>query len=72
MPSLTNSSMARKLTITFTFSSTYSAWEKALELLGSRRIDVTPMITADVPLDRWLEAFRALDEGRATKLLLTP
>lgn len=67
-----NEALLRGLTITFTFSSTYSAWEKALELLGSRRIDVTPMITADVPLDRWLEAFRALDEGRATKLLLTP
>lgn len=58
--------------IKFTFSTTYDSWARSLSLLGSRTIDVRPLITKRVPLEDWLAAFEILENKEGVKCLLVP
>jgi L-iditol 2-dehydrogenase len=61
----------RALDVSFSFSSSYTSWDAALSLLSSGSVDVEPLITA-YALDRWQEAFRALEQREVVKAVLTP
>jgi 2-desacetyl-2-hydroxyethyl bacteriochlorophyllide A dehydrogenase len=48
------------------------AWNRALHLMATGRIRLTPMITHRLPLERADEGFRACLEKKATKVILLP
>ncbi len=48
-----------------------STWERAIYLVGSGVLDVTPLITHRVPLDRGPDAFQLLLGKEAIKVLVT-
>lgn len=50
----------------------WSSWRTALSLIGSGRIQVAPLITTKLPLERWYEGFRMMEERKALKILLIP
>lgn len=58
--------------VQFSFSSRHSSWVTALRLVASGRVRTGPLVTMQVPLERWQEAFEAQDRGRAIKALLMP
>ncbi len=62
----------RGLEVQFSFSSRHTSWIAGLRLLGSGRVRARPLISMEVPLPRWQEAFEAQAEGRAIKALLVP
>lgn len=59
-------------TIVFNLSTGYSSWEKAIGLIGSRKIEAARLITHRVPLVEWQKAFTAADKGESLKALLIP
>lgn len=55
----------------FSFSSSYTSWDAALSLMRSGAVDVEPLTTV-FPLERWEDAFRAVEGRDVVKALLTP
>lgn len=64
--------MQKGLTVTFSFSSRHTSWVTALRLLERGQVRTAPLLTGEVPLERWQEGFEAQEEGRAVKSLLRP
>jgi L-iditol 2-dehydrogenase len=63
--------MHRALDLTFSLSSSPTAWDGALALMRSGAIDVEPLVTS-FPLAAWEDAFAALARREVVKAVLTP
>jgi threonine dehydrogenase-like Zn-dependent dehydrogenase len=61
----------RAIDLSFSFSSSSTSWDAALSLLSTGGVDVEPLITA-YPLERWQDAFGALERREVVKAVLTP
>jgi L-iditol 2-dehydrogenase len=61
-----------ELTVTSGNASTPGSWERALELVADRRVDLAPLFSDAVPLDAWEEAFAATRLGAGIKYVLVP
>jgi len=62
----------RELTVTSGNASTPASWERALELIGDRRVDLEPLFSGAVPLADWERAFAATRSGAGIKYVLVP
>jgi L-idonate 5-dehydrogenase len=70
LPFPANSLMQRELDYRGAFRA-HLEFDWAVQAIRSRRVDVRPLITAQLPLDRAQEAFElALDRSRSTKVQL--
>ena len=47
-------------------------WNLAIKLLKNKRIDVLPLVSDILPLDRWEEGFAKFTKGSGLKILLEP
>jgi L-iditol 2-dehydrogenase len=56
----------------FCFSSSWTAWERTIGLISKGLLPVEKLITHRLPLEKWEEAFRLLENLRATKVILVP
>ena len=61
----------RAIDLSCSFSSSYTSWDAALSLLQTRAVDVEPLVT-QFALERWEDAFRALERRDVVKAVLTP
>ena len=61
-----------ELTVTSGFASTPSSFRLALDLLERRAVDLAPLLSAVMPLERWEEAFAATRAGEGIKFVLDP
>ena len=61
----------RAIDLHCSFSSSYTSWDGALSLLRSGAVQIEPLTTL-FPLERWDEAFRALEAREVVKAVLTP
>lgn len=61
-----------ELEVKGSWGTVWTSWKKALDLLSSNKIKAAPLITARLPLERWREGFKIMEERRALKVLLTP
>ena len=59
------------LNVVFSFSSAYSSWDAALSLLRSGAVQAEPLVTT-FPLNRWEEAFTALEQRDVIKAQILP
>jgi len=50
----------------------WTSWRKALSLMSSGKIQVAPLITTRLPLEKWQEGFKMMEERKALKVLLIP
>jgi L-iditol 2-dehydrogenase len=64
--------LKKEITITNSFTSTTTSWEKALRLLKSGQIDVKPLISAKLPLEQWRKGFEMVINKDGYKVLLIP
>lgn len=62
----------KALDIRFSFSSKYLDWEKTLQLLEKKKLNLKALITHEFVLDEWKKAFQVIAEGKAIKVLLKP
>jgi L-iditol 2-dehydrogenase len=58
--------------LTFCFSSSWQSWETILQLLEKGMINPEGIITHRLPLEKWREAFEALENRKAIKAILNP
>ena len=56
----------------FCFSSSWTAWEKAIGLIAKGLISAEKLITHRFPLEKWEEAFHLLENLQAAKVILIP
>jgi len=66
-----DAALFRAIDLRFSFSSSYTSWDAALSLMRSGAVDVEPLTTV-FPLERWEDAFRAVEDRDVVKALLTP
>lgn len=50
----------------------FSTWWKVRELLESKKLNLDPIITHELPLERFDEAMKLMEEGECGKILLKP
>ena len=63
----------RALTVSFSYSSRYTSWERALSLFERGAVEPMQFITHTLPLEEFGEAFRLVSEARnSVKVLLSP
>jgi L-iditol 2-dehydrogenase len=56
----------------FCFSSSWTAWERAIGLISKGLLPAEKMITHRLPLAEWQSAFRLLEDRQAVKVILLP
>ena len=61
-----------ELTVTSGAASIPSSWRAALELITSRVVQLEPLLSAVLPLERWDEGLAAARAGEGIKIVLDP
>lgn len=56
----------------FCYSSSWTAWEKAIGLISKGLLPAEKLITHKLPLEQWEEAFHLLENLQAAKVILIP
>lgn len=56
----------------FCFSSSWTAWEKAIGMISKGLLPAEKIITHKLPLEKWEEAFHLLENLQAAKVVLIP
>ncbi len=62
----------RELSLVGSHTSNPGSWEIALGLLSAGEVDLEPLVTESLSLDRWEQAFELMRTRRAVKVVLTP
>ena len=62
----------RALTVSFSYSSRYTSWERALSLFERGAVQPAQFITHVLPLDEWARGFDLSRSGEAIKVILEP
>ena len=55
-----------------TFSHNWDVWEKCLVLMGERTVDLSEIVTHELPLDEWNKGFELMESKEGLKIVLTP
>jgi alcohol dehydrogenase/L-iditol 2-dehydrogenase len=64
--------LAKSITLKGHFSHTWDVWEKCLVLLSKGQVDLKPLITHELPIDKWEESFELIETKKAMKVVLKP
>ncbi|MCZ2403920.1 alcohol dehydrogenase catalytic domain-containing protein [Paenarthrobacter sp. Z7-10] len=62
----------KELTVTSGFASTPTSWRRAMTLIESGKVTLTPLITDAVPLEKFRDAFAAAAAGQGLKTVIVP
>jgi L-iditol 2-dehydrogenase len=62
----------REINIKGCFAHNHGSWEKAINLLNLKKIDLKSLVSAELPLQRWKEAFEMFQKCDGLKVLLLP
>ena len=67
-----DSFVARGVTVYFSFSSRRRNWDKAMEYLGTGKVDTACLVTARFPLAQWQKAFAQMERLESLRTILDP
>ena len=67
-----DSIIAKSVRLQGHFSHTWDVWEKCITLLSKKQIDLNVLITHDLPISKWDEAFFLVESKEAMKVVLYP
>ncbi len=67
-----NAVFAKELFIAGSNSTATTTWETTMQLLNSKRVNLTPVISLKLPLSEWEKGFDATIDKTAFKVLLLP
>ena len=62
----------KAVTLQGSFSHTFRNWEKVVQMLDSKQINLDPIISAVAPLGDWQACFDRMHSGEYVKAVLTP
>jgi L-iditol 2-dehydrogenase len=63
--------ITKELTMSGTWGTLPSSWVTTLRLMGSGKVDVTPLITHRISLSEWEKGFELMESQKAIKVLFT-
>lgn len=72
VPILYDRGIFKALRYDFCFSSSWTAWEKAIGLIAKGLLPAEKLITHKLPFEKWEEAFHLLESRHAAKIILIP
>lgn len=61
-----------ELDVKGSWGTVWTSWKRTLNLLSSGLIRVSPLISAKLPLEKWQDGFKLMEERKALKVLLIP
>ena len=64
--------VAKAVTLQGSFSHTWRTWENSITLLASGQIPASRIVTHQMSIDDWEEAFTLVEERKALKAVLHP
>jgi alcohol dehydrogenase/L-iditol 2-dehydrogenase len=64
--------IAKSVTFKGHFSHTWDVWEKCLTMMSNGQVDLEQLVTHELPMDQWAEAFRLVETKEGNKVVLTP
>jgi alcohol dehydrogenase/L-iditol 2-dehydrogenase len=64
--------IAKSVTLRGHFSHTWDVWEKCLTLMEKGMVDLEKLITHELSIDKWDEAFELVESKEAVKVVLRP
>jgi threonine dehydrogenase-like Zn-dependent dehydrogenase len=50
----------------------WHSWERALQIMGMGTVQLEPIVTRNITMDEWRDAFEALEEKQEIKVMLYP
>jgi L-iditol 2-dehydrogenase len=62
----------KELSVSSGFASTATSWQDAIRLIDTGKVRLGPLVTKQVPLDRWETAFEAVMAGEGIKTVIIP
>lgn len=62
----------KEITVKGTFSQNWTAWKKALALLGQGKVKTKPLISDILPLEQFLDGFEKHKQGKGIKIVFNP
>lgn len=62
----------KELTVSSGFASTPTSWKRAMALIEQGRVRLGKLITREVPIDAWNDAFAAAEAGAGIKTVVIP
>ena len=64
--------IAKAVTLRGLFSHNWDVWEKSLLLMENKTVDLNMLVTHEMPIDKWHEAFELMESKEGLKVVLTP
>lgn len=64
--------LTKEVTITNGYASEPTSWKRALDLLKNKQVNVLPLISHKLPLERWAEGVAIAEHKEGLKILLQP
>ncbi len=62
----------KELVVSSGFASTPTSWRRTMALIEQKLVNLAPLITGRVPIDRWQEGFDAAAAGEGIKTIILP
>jgi threonine dehydrogenase-like Zn-dependent dehydrogenase len=62
----------REFNVIGSFAHCWSSFDTALQMMDQRIVDVSPLVSAVLPLADGLQAFERVEAGKDAKILLAP
>ena len=62
----------REISVIGSFAHTWSSFNRALDLMANRTVDIEPLVSGILALDQWEEGFNRAERGDGVKMLLCP
>lgn len=62
----------RELKVTGSLGSTWTSWNKAIQLMADGRVDTKALVSDVMPITEWQEAFRKFEGKEGLKIVLRP
>ena len=62
----------RELKVTGSLGSTWTSWEKAIQLIAAGTVDTKVLVSDILPVTEWKKAFDMFEKKEGMKLILTP
>ena len=60
------------LTVELSFSSSYTAWNRTIQMMANAKVDLSKIVTHRVPLEDWKKTFDDIRAGRCIKGVFIP
>lgn len=67
-----DSLILKEINLAGSFAHNKASWDKALNILSTRKIKLEPLISGEYPLNQWQQPFKLIDKGKGLKYLLYP